>query len=198
MKRAFCGLMMFAVFFMFMGATAQMGFAQEESGMSKTLENKNILVVYFSHTGNTRELANQIHDRVGGDIFEIKTVVPYVNDYDTLTKQARKELDSDFRPELQDQVQNMDSYDVIFIGYPIWWGTYPMAVKTFLSEHDLSGKIVIPFCTHEGSRLGQSISDLKEKCPNSTLLDGLEVRGSSVKTDQDKVVAWLEEINIIK
>lgn len=160
-------------------------------------KNKKILVAYFSHTGNTREIANQITNRVSGDIFELKTVVSYTNDYDALVQKAREELDSDFRPELQSQVQNIDFYDVIFIGYPIWWGTYPMAVKSFLSEHDLSGKSIVPFCTHEGSGLGRSVSDLKTLCKNSTLLEGIAIRGSTVKSAQDKVSEWLLKINMI-
>lgn len=195
MKRTLSILLMAAASLILMEAATQMSFAQEESNM---LKKKKILVAYFSHTGNTREIANQIRNRAGGDIFEIKTVVPYTNEYDALTKQARRELDSDFRPELQSRVENIDSYDVIFIGYPNWWGTYPMAVKTFLSEYDFSEKTIIPFCTHEGSMLGRSVSDLKGMCPKSTILEGLEVRGSSVKTAQDKVASWLKKLDFIK
>ena len=196
MKKAQAILLIMIVLLVFMCGISQLSFAEKGDSIEMLLKNNKILIVYFSHTGNTREIANQIHNRVGGDIFEIKTVVPYISDYDALTKQARKELDSDFRPKLQSQVQNIDSYDVIFIGYPIWWGTYPMAVKTFLSEHDLSGKTIVPFCTHEGSGLGRSISDLK-MCTNSTILEGLAVRGSTVKSAQGKVSEWLSKINMI-
>ena len=160
--------------------------------------NKKILVVYFSHTGNTREIANQIHKKVGGDIFEIQSVKPYPDDYDTVVKQAREELDSGYKPALKAKVENIDSYDVIFIGYPNWWGTFPAPVKTFLSSYDLSGKIIVPFCTNEGSGLGNSVSDIVKLCPKSKLLNGLAIRGSTVKTAQDKVSEWLRENNITK
>ena len=169
--------------------------AQEINPMSI---NKKILVVYFSHTGNTREIANQIHKKVGGDIFEIQSVKPYPDDYDTVVKQAREELDSGYKPALKAKVENIDSYDVIFIGYPNWWGTFPAPVKTFLSSYDLSGKIIVPFCTNEGSGLGNSVSDIVKLCPKSKLLNGLAIRGSTVKTAQDKVSEWLRENNITK
>jgi flavodoxin len=184
------------VLFVMISITGQIGLAQKESDMPARSKNNKFLVVYFSHTGNTRAIANQIHKRVGGDIFEIKTVDPYTNDYDALVQQARKELDSDFRPKLKSQVQNIDSYDVVFVGYPIWWGTYPMPVKTFLTEYKLSKKTIVPFCTHEGSGLGRSVSDLKEMCPNSTILKGIAIRGSTVESAQDKVFKWLSEINM--
>ena len=196
MKKAQAILLIMTALLVFMSGMSQLGYAEKGNSMGTLLKNNKILIVYFSHTGNTREIANQIHNRVSGDIFEIKTVVPYTSGYDALTKQAKKELDSDFRPELQSQVQDIDSYDVIFIGYSIWWGTFPMAVKTFLSEHDLSGKTIVPFCTHEGSGLGRSISDLKKMCTNSTTLEGIAIRGSSVKSAQGKVSEWLSEINM--
>ncbi len=169
--------------------------AQEVNPMST---NKKILVVYFSHTGNTREIANQIHKRVGGDIFEIQSVDPYPTDYDTVVKQARKELDSGYKPALKSKIENLGSYDVIFIGYPNWWGTFPAPVRTFLSSDDFSGKVIVPFCTHEGSGLGKSVGDIVKLCPKSKLLNGLAIRGSTVKTASDKVSEWLRKINMTK
>lgn len=157
---------------------------------------KKILVAYFSHSGNTREIANQIHENVGGDIFEIVTVDPYPTDYDAVVDQAKQEQEDDYRPKLATEVEAMDSYDVVFIGYPNWWGTMPMPVFSFLEEHDFSGKTIIPFCTHEGSGLGRSVEDITELCPQSTILDGLAIRGSSVETAQDDVSEWLSEIGM--
>lgn len=159
-------------------------------------EKQKILIAYFSRTGNTREIANQIHKIVGGDIFEIQSANPYPEDYNAVVEQARKELDSDYRPPLKTQVKDLESYDMIYLGYPIWWGTYPMPVKTFLADNDFSGKIIAPFCTHEGSALGRSVTDLKEICPNSTVLTGLAIRGSTVKNAQDKVSEWLKNIKL--
>jgi flavodoxin len=155
-----------------------------------------ILVAYFSHSGNTREIANQIHKSVGGDIFEIQAVEPYPHDYDAVVEQARKELDSGYKPALKTKMENIKSYDLVFIGYPVWWGTFPAPVKTFLSEYDFSGKTIAPFCTHEGSSLGRSAADISKLCPKSALLNGVAIRGSVVKTAQNKVAEWLREIKI--
>jgi len=198
-----------AAFLLFMGVLSQMNVAAEEANslrMENTkeeeamplAETKKILVAYFSHTGNTREIANQIHKKVGGEIFEIQSVNPYPDDYDTVVKQAREELDSGYKPALKTTVANIGSYEVIFIGYPDWWGTFPAPVKTFLSAYDFSGKVIVPFCTHEGSGLGRSVADISKLCPTSKLLEGLAIRGSTVKTAQDKVSEWLRRINITK
>ncbi len=160
--------------------------------------NKKIRVAYFSHSGNTRIIANQIRKSVGGDIFEIVAVDPYPSDYDAVVEQARKELREEYRPKLKTKVENMESYNVVFVGYPIWWGTIPMPVATFLSEYDFSRKTIVPFCTHEGSRLGRSVTDIKELCPQSTILDGLAVRGRDVKNAQNEVSGWLRELELIE
>jgi flavodoxin len=159
---------------------------------------KNILVAYFSHSGNTREIASQIHKSAGGDIFEIQSVAPYPHNYDAVVEQARQELDSDFKPALKTKMENIKPYDLVFIGYPVWWGTFPAPVKTFLSEYDFLGKTIIPFCTHEGSGLGRSVTDIAKFCPQSTLLDGIAIRGGNVKTAGNKVAEWLQKIKITK
>ncbi len=160
--------------------------------------NKKLLIAYFSKTGNTREIANQIHANVGGDMFEIKTVDPYPADYNATTEQAKREQETNYRPKLTATVPNMASYNVIFLGYPNWWGTMPMALFTFLEGYNFSGKTIVPFCTHEGSRLGRSVSDLRQLCPQANILDGLAVRGSSVKNAQNDVATWLRQIGMIK
>jgi flavodoxin len=159
---------------------------------------KKILVAYFSHSGNTREIANQIHKSVGGDIFEIQTVKPYPQDYDAVVKQARQELDSDNKPSLKIKIENIKSYDPVFIGYPNWCSTVPAPVRAFLSEYDFSEKTIVPFCTHEGSGLGRSVADISKLCPKSILLDGIAIRGSVVKTAQNKISEWLKKNQITK
>ncbi len=156
------------------------------------------LSAYFSHSGNTRIIAHQIHESVGGDIFEIVPVDPYPRDYDEVVEQARKELSKEYRPNLKTKVENMKSYNVVFVGYPIWWGTIPMPVATFLSEYDFSGKTIVPFCTHEGSGLGRSAMDIKQLCPQPTVLDGLAVRGRDIKKAQNEVTGWLRELEMQK
>jgi len=160
--------------------------------------NKKILVAYFSYSGNTKKVADQIHKSVGGDIFEIKTADPYPTDYNAVVDQAKKEQADNYRPKLATKVENMDSYDVIFIGYPNWWGTMPMAVFTFLEEYKLSGKTIIPFCTHDGSAFGKSVEDIKKIAPQSKILDGLEILGKSVKDENKEVPEWLRKLGMIK
>lgn len=157
---------------------------------------KKILVVYFSHSGNTRELANQIHERVGGDVFELVPVDPYPADYDAVVAQAKREQNSGYRPVLKTRIDSIGSYNVILIGHPIWWGTLPPPVVTFLSEYNVSGKTIVPFCTHEGSGFGHSIADVSRLCPRSTIMDGLAVRGSDVRKAQNKVSAWLQGLKL--
>jgi flavodoxin len=159
---------------------------------------KKILVAYFSHSGNTRAVAYDICKKVDGEFFEIQTVKPYPSDYNTVVDIAKRELKADFRPELKSKLKNSGQYDVIFVGYPNWWGTYPQAVKVFLSTHDFSGKTIIPFCTHEGSELGRSVADLKKLCPKSTILEGLAIRGSAAHNSHDRIDEWLKKLKITK
>ncbi len=161
-------------------------------------DRKKTLITYYSHTGNTREIANQIHMNIGGDIFEIQGVKRYPDDYEEHKKQAKEELASEHKPSLNTKIENIRSYDLIFIGYPIWWGTFPAPIRTFLSEYDLSRKTVVPFCTHLGSGLGRSVKDIAALCPNSTILDGLAVWGKDAKTAQNDVSEWLRKIKIMK
>ena len=209
MNKIIFALPITAAFLVLMGVSAQMNFAAEEINSSNTVNKskeeamplsgtKKILVAYFSYSGNTREIANQIHKIVGGDIFEIQAAKPYPTDYDAVVKQARQELDSGYKPPLKTKVENINSYDLIFIGYPNWCGTIPAPVKTFLSGYDFSGKTIVPFCTYGGSGLGRSVSDISKLCPKSTLLESVAIRGSDVKTAQDEVSEWLRKIKITK
>jgi len=171
---------------------------------------KKILIAYFSrkgnnyaggeivnlHIGNTAVMAKHIQELAGGEMFQIDTTKSYPDDYDETTKIAAKELKEQTRPALGGKFENMDSYDTVFIGYPIWWGTFPMAVFTFLEAYDFSGKTICPFCTHEGSGLGKSIKDISKLCPKSNILEGLAVRGSNAKSSQSKVREWLDKIKI--
>lgn len=187
--------------------TAAMGLA---AGVSSTLLGKpagaavtgrkpgKVLIAYYSRTGTTREVASQIQRATGGDLFELKTTHSYPQEYRATTNQARRELDSGFRPKLTAEVQNMAGYDTIFVGYPNWWGTMPMAFFTFLEQHRLEGKTVIPFCTHEGSGLGSSVSDLRQLCPKATLLEGLALRGGGISSVQSNsarrdLADWLKK-----
>ncbi len=171
----------------------------------------NILVAYFSRAGenynvgviekgNTHIIADIIAEETGADLFEIATVNPYPETYDECTDVAKQEQEDNARPEIIDPPANLDGYDTIFIGYPIWWGDLPMAVYTFLENYDFSGKTVIPFCTHEGSGLSGTKGSIEDTCSGATVLDGLAIRGSIAQNEQDNaksdVQAWLESFGM--
>ncbi|HWT76468.1 MAG TPA: flavodoxin [Mobilitalea sp.] len=167
--------------------------------------NKKCLVAYYSRkgnnyvsgsivnlpVGNTEVAATMIQELTGCDKFHIETVKSYPTDYTETTEVAQQELRKNVRPELTGHVENMDSYEVIFLGYPNWWGTMPMAVYTFLEEYDFTGKTIIPFCTHEGSGMGHSESDIKKLCPYAEVQKGLAIRGGSVKGAKNDIMRWL-------
>lgn len=159
--------------------------------------NHKILIAYFSHSGNTRVIAEQIRSLAGGDLFEISTVNPYPRDYNAVLNVSEREKKENSRPELTAAVENMADFDVIIVGYPNWWGTMPMAVWHFLEQYDLSGKTILPFCTHEGSALGSSEKDIIKTCPGASVLPGLAVRGSQVKAAQNAVANWLRKAKLI-
>lgn len=155
------------------------------------------LVAYFSWSGNTAKVARFIADGAGADLFEIKTSKPYTKDYNAVLDVAKAELNSNARPALAKHLNNMAQYDTVFVGYPCWWGTIPMAVFTFLEEYDFSGKRVIPFVTHGGSSFGRSINDIKKAVPGAKVEDnGLSISGSRVSGAQSQVTKWLNGLGV--
>jgi flavodoxin len=148
--------------------------------------------------GNTEVMAKMIQEMTKGDLFPVEAVNAYPGDYTETTEVAKQELRTNARPKLTRHLETLASYDLIFLGYPNWWGTMPMPVYTFLEEYDLSGKTIAPFCTHEGSGLGRSVSDIRKMCPKSTVLEGLAVKGGEVKNSQDDVAGWLRELGMKK
>lgn len=156
------------------------------------------LIVYFSWGGNTKTVANHIHDLIGGEIVEVETVIPYPDTYEEVTQIAQGKLASDYRPELKTKVDNMDEYNTLIVGTPIWGGHLTPAMKSFLASYNLSGKAIAPFCTHGGSGNAQSVNDILSVCPNSTILGSLAVYGSQAESSRADVERWLKQINIIK
>lgn len=155
------------------------------------------LIAFFSHSGNTKIIANTIKENVDGKLFQIKTIEPYPTKYNEVVDKARQEQNTNYRPKLSVTVNDMDSYDIIYIGYPNWCSTIPMALFTFFESYDFSGKTIIPFCTHGGGGIGRSIEDIKKLCPTSNLLKGLVINGSNVNKSKKDVSAWLSEIGVI-
>ena len=159
-----------------------------------------ILIAFFSKTNNTRTIAEQIHSFVGGDMFHVTTKEPYPTGYRETTVIARAELDNNERPELAATIspEDMEKYDVIFLGYPNWWGTMPMAMFTFLEQYDLSGKTIVPFCTHGGGGFGRGPTDIANLCPGADILQVFSVNGSSVSHAQNDVADWLRGLGYIR
>lgn len=154
-----------------------------------------ILIAYFSYSGNTRKLARQIQELTGGDLFEIQTVKEYPKEYKPCTEVAKKELEENARPPLKTKVKNMDQYKIVFIGCPSWWHTAPMAVFTFLEGYEFSGKTIIPFLTHE-SREDGAFAAIKKLTPKSKHLKGFDTFGSRVDKATPEVQKWLKEIGM--
>ena len=149
-------------------------------------------------TASVEWIANIIHDNVGGDLIPIIPSEDYPLEYEALADYAKKERDDGGRPAFEDLGVDLASYDVVFVGYPIWWYEMPMIMDTFFDQYDFSGKTIIPFNTHAGSRDGGTYGDIKELEPNATVLDGLAVRGEDVGKDSTKeaVLSWLQGLDL--
>ncbi|WMT13037.1 flavodoxin [Serratia fonticola] len=147
--------------------------------------------------GSTQYVAQIIKKETGGDLFRIETVKPYPNQHDPLLKYAEQEVKNGARPELKGKIENLADYDQIFIGYPIWWYKMPMAMYSFFEQHDFSGKMLIPFTTHGGSRFSDSLREIKRLQPNAQLVtQGLAISRNDV-TDDDtptEIINWLSKL----
>jgi flavodoxin len=151
------------------------------------------LVAYFTRSGNTKVIAGLIHRTRSTDLFEIRPATPYPEDYLTTVEQARKERDAGFEPALESVVPNLKQYDTVYLGFPIWGETTPPVIRAFLSAHDLCGKNLIPFVTHGGYGLGDSLSVVRQHAPKATLLDGFEMEADQERRTMNLVKAWLDK-----
>ncbi len=159
-----------------------------EAGQSRI---RRTLVAYFSRSGNTRVIAGQVHRARGAELFEIEPAKAYPEDYFATVEQARKERDSGYEPPLKARVSGMASYQTVFLGFPIWGETTPPVIRSFLSAHDLSGKSVIPFITHGGYGLGNSISVLRSHAPQARLVEGFSMQAPQERRTIARVTDWL-------
>ena len=157
---------------------------------------KKILTAYYSHSGNTGEIASYIQKQTNGALFEIIPAVPYPTGYNDVVRQAKIEIQSGKKPELKTKINDTESYDIIFVGSPNWWGAIAPPVAAFLSEHDFSAKTIVPFCTHGGGGYGSIFKDISLLCPNSNILEGFEVFGKGNGNISEKINLWLNEIGI--
>lgn len=183
------------------------GVSGEKGCESMKYREQNCLIAYFSHAGqnyasgklvdltvgNTERVACMIRQYTGGALFHIRRDIPYPYDYKETVAAARQEKADGARPALERQLDSVAPYDVVFLGYPNWCGTMPMAVWTFLESHDFGGKLIMPFCTHEGSGWGTSLQDLHDLCPTATIGQGLTLFGTTILDAEDDVRRWLQQ-----
>lgn len=179
---------------------------QEEETVGKTL------IAYFSladivpegadasahatpSVGNTESAAIEIQNQVGGDLFAIHTVQTYPVNHRECSAIAEEEMRSDARPELSTHVENMEQYDTVYIGYPIWWYMEPMAIRTFLEEYDFTGKTVIPFCTTLGAGIGESEENIASLASGATVLEGVTLSTGRQDMSED-ISSWLADIGM--
>ena len=159
-------------------------------------EGDRILVAYYSLSGNTRAVAEQIKRETGADVAVIETAEAYPSAYKELTERAKREIADGYKPELKNKPDSIAAYDVVFVGSPCWWGTVAPAVASFLSAYDFSGKTVILFMTHGGSGLGRSVAHIRELCPQATVREGLAVRGGRAASAGNEAEAWLAGLGL--
>ena len=181
---------------------ASSGSAEESSGQTDfsapAETGSESLVVYFSWSGNTENVAKSIQSQTDSDIFEIVPATPYSDDYDAVVDLAQAEQSEDARPAIADSIENIADYDVIYVGYPNWWGDMPMILYTFFDSYDFSGKTVAPFCTSGGSGLSDTVNAIKELEPNAAVTEGLHIGSSASSNPDDAGSEWLSEIGLAK
>ena len=168
-------------------------------------KNAKVLIVFFSHAGenyavgnikvgNTKLVADEIQKVTGGDEFEIVAERNYDMPYASLTKLAKEEQERNEKPAFKGEVKDIDQYSTVFIGGPVWWGTYPQVMFSFFDKYDLNGKTIIPFTTHEGSGLGNVVEDLKKLYPNATFKEAFSIYGHETRNDLSKVDKWIKSL----
>ncbi len=144
--------------------------------------------------GNTEQAAEMLADWTGGELYHIEQAQPYSDTYETCIAEAKVDLQNNVRPEVLDLPEDLDAYDEIYLGYPNYWGTMPMAVYTFLEHYDWTGKTIHPFCTHEGSGLSHTVQDIQKAAPGAAVTKGLAIHGSSVAGAGAALQRWVSSL----
>lgn len=150
------------------------------------------------NTGNTGVAANIINEKVNGDIFPILVADKYSDSYDDTVDRGREEKNRNVRPQLVNHIENFESYDTVFVGFPNWWYDMPMAMYSFFEEYDFSGKTIIPFVTSGGSGFSDIISAIRSLEPNAEVLEGISISGRRAADSEDNITEWLNRINYSK
>jgi len=157
------------------------------------MSGKKILIAYYSHSGNTKAAAEKIQSITGGELYEIKPVKPYPAEYNAVVEMAKQEKNTDFYPEIEDNC-DVQIYDVIFTGTPVWWYTLSGPVKTFLKKNNFEGKLLVPFCTHGGGGASNTYSDMKKLAAAAEVAEGFTSYGNSAGVDDIK--KWISSLKI--
>ena len=168
----------------------------EEASQPETEAGATSLVVYFSWSGNTESVAQEIQAQTGADLFEIIPAEPYTDDYNTLLDIAQEEQANDARPAIAGTVANFEQYDVVYLGYPNWWGDMPMILYTFLDTYDFSGKTIAPFVTSGGSGFSGTIRTIESMEPDAAVTEGLSLGSSQTANPGSDVAQWLSDIGL--
>ena len=174
--------------------TADQGTASQGAG--KLRSDSPVLVAYFSRSGNTRVVAGLIQRAARAQLFEIMPANVYPDEYLATVEQARQERARDFEPALAAKVHDIGDYHSVFLGFPVWGETAPPVIRSFLSSHDLSGKTLIPFITHGGYGLGDSLSVLASHARNARLLEGFAMQADQERKTMEQVSSWLNEAKL--
>lgn len=170
--------------------------ASEETTAREEASAGGVLVAYFSWSGNTEQIAQLIAEETGADLFEIAPATPYTDDYNELLDIAQQEQADNARPELAAQVENWDSYDTVFVGYPNWWSDAPMAVYTFLESYDWTGKTLVPFNTSASGGFGRSLSGIGESAAEAEILEGIAFTESELPNAESCITEWLTGLGL--
>lgn len=173
-----------------------LGLSVDSAAAQKAASRAAPLVAYFSRTGNTRVVAGQIRRAHGADLFEIEPTDPYPEDYEAVVRQAQTERDTSYQPPLRATVPDIRSYDFVFLGFPIWGMSTPPVIRSFLAGHDLSGKTLVPFVTHGGYGLGNSMAIVAAHAPRSRLLEPFTMQADQERETLSQVSRWLGDIRV--
>ncbi len=172
------------------------GTVSTSSEVERTQPSGKMLIAYFSWSGNTQGVGEEIQRQTGADLFEIQPIPAYSNDYNTVLMEAQRDQHEQARPAITNSPQSIDEYDVILLGYPNWWASIPMPIATFLESYDFSGKTILPFCSHGGGRFGQSLTAIAKLAPKAVIAPGLSVHYSGGSGLPNDVRSWLESQGI--
>ena len=166
--------------------------APKKAEAAESVKGKKALVVYFSYGGQTAKVAKAVQEATKADIFEVKTVTPYPQGYHDCLDYAKNEKNRNIHPEIQGNVPNIKDYDIVYMGFPIWWYDAPMSIYSFIDKHDLSGKAIVSFCTSGGSPISEATPGLRKALPNSKFVEGLRFQPN----DAAAVNKWIETLSL--